>query len=143
MPKILLPLAFVFLTLVSNSAWGAENEPLKLRITISTLNLSHHFKERGGDKDYNEVHSGLFISINNFIIGQYTNSYDQQSNVIGYGRMFSKRWGWSVLLADGYEGHSNNGYNGGPFLVWHPIKYVTISINPAVVGFGFRLPILE
>jgi hypothetical protein len=110
---------------ISTSALSLEIEPYRLpktlspsdrgyleetKIAIGTIVKSHHFKKYDYH-DYNDSHNGVYISINRWSTGTFTNSADVQSTFITYNPNVYKKKSFEVNLvagvANGYDGWEN------------------------------------
>ncbi|MCP4935779.1 MAG: hypothetical protein GY927_16620 [bacterium] len=114
----------------------------KTSIAIGTILKSHHFN----NKDYNETHNGLYVSIDKWSIGTYKNSGDVQSAFVTFNPRIYLTKSLKVNLvagvADGYDGWN---YAQGDYL---PILGVSAQwmnlrtmLSHNLVAFGLELPL--
>jgi hypothetical protein len=117
-----------------------ENE-----ISIGTILASHHFNKYDYH-DYNETHNGLYINVNRWSTGTYTNSADEQSVFVTYNpniyRGNSIKVNLVAGISNGYEGWE---YAQGDYLAilgfsaqWMYLKTV---LSYDAVAFGLELPL--
>jgi len=89
------------LLLFSTSAFAGYLE--ESDVALGTIMPSHHFS----DYDYNETHQGLYLSINNWSVGRYTNSFNKSSTVITHNTEWYRNRAFVVKsiegAATGYE----------------------------------------
>lgn len=111
-------------------------------ITIGTILKSYHFSKY----DYNETHNGIYINVNKWSAGTYTNSADNQSVLVTYNpnlyRDESYKINMVVGVANGYEGWE---YAQGDYLPILGVSaqwgYLKTVLLPDLVAFGIELPL--
>lgn len=112
-------------------------------IAIGAILKSHHFDD---EYDYNDTHDGLYININRWSVGTYTNSSYTRSNFITYNSPLYRNNSITVNfvtgVASGYEGWENAQ---GDFL---PIvgasarwSYLKAMLSYDVVAVGLEMPL--
>jgi hypothetical protein len=114
------------------------------KIAIGTILKSHHFDT----EDYNDTHNGIYLSVDKWSIGTYTNSIDVQSTFVSYNpelystRSKSLKVGLVLGVANGYEGWSNAQGDYMPLLgvsaLWMNINTI---LSYDMVAFGFEIPL--
>ena len=112
-------------------------------IAIGAILKSHHFDDR---YDYNESHDGLYINIDRWSAGTYTNSSDSRSNFITYNSPLYRNNSITVNfvtgIANGYEGweHAQGDYLPivGASARW---SYLKAMLSYDVVAVGVELPL--
>ncbi len=112
-------------------------------IAIGTILKSHHFDD---EYDYNESHDGLYININRWSVGTYTNSSYSRSHFITYNsplyRSRSLTVNFVTGVANGYEGweHAQGDYLPivGASARW---SYLKAMLSYDVVAVGLELPL--
>jgi hypothetical protein len=117
----------------------------KTRLSIGTILKSYHFGQYE-DHDFNETHNGLYLNINNWTTGTYTNSTDRQSVFITHNTNLYRKNDFKVDLVTGlannYDGWKNaqNGYLPmlGASVQWSGLK---VMLSYDVAAFGFELPL--
>lgn len=114
----------------------------KTKITLGTIYKSHHFNS----DDYNETHSGIYMSVEGWSVGTYENSGNVQSVFVTYNPNLYRGNSLEVNLvtgvADGYDGwdYAQNGYLPvlGVSARWMSLKAI---LSPNVVAFGLEVPL--
>jgi hypothetical protein len=111
-------------------------------MAIGTILNSYHFSSY----DFNETHGGLYISMNQWTVGTFLNSIDEQSVMVTYNSNLYKKESFKVDLvaglANGYERmeYDLNGYL--PILgVSAQWKYLKTVLMPNAVAIGIELPL--
>ena len=111
-------------------------------MAIGTILNSYHFSSY----NFNETHGGLYISMNQWTVGTFMNSVDEQSVMVTYNSNLYKKESFKVDLvagaANGYERmqYDVNGYL--PILgVSAKWKYLKTVLMPNLVAFGIELPL--
>lgn len=117
-------------------------------LDLTLLLESHHYTERGGDRDWNEDHHGVGITIHEnkkffHTIMAYENSLGRDS--VSY--MVTRKIGCKGIVCFGGAFAVASGYNGpgglaaAPFLVisFGPVK--TLHLPGAVSAYGLSIPI--
>ena len=111
-------------------------------MAIGTILNSHHFSSY----DFNETHGGMYISMNQWTVGTFLNSIDEQSVMVTYNSNLYKKESFKVDLvaglANGYERmqYDINGYL--PILgVSAQWKYLKTVLMPNAVVIGIELPL--
>jgi len=105
---------------------------------IGVLLASHHFDS---GYNYNESHAGVYIRHNNWSIGTFTNSYNDQSTFVGYRAVEGTHFDLSFAVANGYDHPDAGGWDDEyQFTVALTYKlWVTrTSVTPALVLFGLE-----
>ncbi|MCP4432061.1 MAG: hypothetical protein GY806_13870 [Gammaproteobacteria bacterium] len=145
---------------ISTSALSLDNEPYsspktsspskrghleETKIAIGTILKSHHF-DKYDYHDYNESHNGIYININKWSTGMYTNSADEQSVFITYNPNLYTKKSFKVNLVAGIT----NGYDGwenaqGDYLLTLGVSaqwmYLKTMLSYDAVAFGIELPL--
>ena len=130
----------IVLLLFSTSAFGGYLE--ESDVALGTIMRSHHFS----DYDYNETHQGLYLSINNWSVGRYTNSYSRSSTVITHNMEWSRNKSFVIKSLLG----AATGYQGQRFALGDVLPVIGMSaqygyfrgvIIPDAVIFGIELPL--
>jgi len=111
-------------------------------MAIGTILNSYHFSSY----DFNETHGGLYISMNQWTVGTFLNSVDEQSVMVTYNSNLYKKESFKVDfvagLANGYERmeYDQNGYLPilGVSAQWGLLKTVFM---PNTVAIGIELPL--
>ena len=111
------------------------------RISVGTILKSHHFR----DNDYNETHHGIYLHVDQWSVGTYLNSGDEQSVFVTYNPEIYSSKALAVNLvagvADGYEGWNMAQDEYLPIVGvsanWMNIRTM-LSFD--LVAFGFELP---
>jgi hypothetical protein len=111
-------------------------------MAIGTILNSYHFSSY----DFNETHGGLYISMNQWTVGTFLNSVDEQSVMVTYNSTLYKKESFKVDLvaglANGYERmeYAQNGYLPvlGVSAQWGVLKTV---LMPNAVAIGIELPL--
>lgn len=111
-------------------------------MAIGTIIDSYHFS----DYNYNESHNGLYISMNQWTVGTFLNSVNEQSVMVTYDSNLYRKESFKVDLvaglANGYERmeYAQNGYLPllGVSAQWRFLKTVLL---PNAVAFGIELPL--
>jgi hypothetical protein len=140
---------------ITTSALGLEVDPYRVpssnlkrgyleqsRISIGTILKSHHFN----DQDYNETHNGIYLSVDNWSLGTYLNSGNEQSVFVTYNpslyRTRSVEINMVAGVADGYDGWEMAQGEYLPLLgVSAQWMYLRTMLSYDVVAFGFELPL--
>jgi len=111
-------------------------------MAIGTILNSYHFSSY----NFNETHGGLYISMNQWTVGTFQNSVDEQSVMVTYNSNLYKKESFKVDLvagvANGYERmqYDVNGYL--PILgVSAQWKYLKTVLMPNAVAIGIELPL--
>lgn len=114
-------------------------------LAIGAIIKSYHFSKYDYH-DYNEIHNGVYISLNKWSAGTYQNSADDQSVFVTYNPNLYKQESFKVNLVAGVA----NGYGGweyaeGDYLLLLGIstqwKYLKTVLAPDSVIFGIELPL--
>ncbi len=117
------------------------------KIAIGTILRSHHFdKDKYDYHDYNESHNGVYLSINRWSMGSFTNSADKQSVFMTYNLELYQNQTFTVDMvtgvANGYEGWENAQGDYLPILgvstQWAFLKSILTFDS---VTFGMELPL--
>ncbi len=111
-------------------------------MAIGTILNSYHFSSY----DFNETHGGLYISMNQWTVGTFLNSIDEQSVMVTYNSNLYKKESFKIDLvtglANGYERmqYDLNGYLPilGVSAQWGVLKTV---LMPNAVVIGIELPL--
>ncbi|MCP4488653.1 MAG: hypothetical protein GY820_15265 [Gammaproteobacteria bacterium] len=114
-------------------------------ISIGTIIKSHHFKKYSR-QDYNESHKGLYINVNEWSVGTYTNSSAQQSVFVTHNTNVYRKNSFAVNIvagvASGYETwkYAQDDYLPilGASTQW---AYLKAILSHNVVAFGIELPL--
>ncbi len=132
----------IVLLLFSTSAFGGYLE--ESDVALGTIMRSHHFS----DYDYNETHQGLYLSINNWSVGRYTNSFNKSSTVITHNTEWYRNRAFEIRsiegAATGYEGQKYDGLRvlAGNLYVearW-PVDH-QLRVIPDAIVFGIAFPL--
>jgi len=114
----------------------------KSDLSIGTILKSHHFSNR----DYNETHNGIYLTVEEWSLGSYTNSGYEQSVFVTYNpRIYGRRSFEMNLIAgvaNGYEDweYAQNGYL--PLLgVSAQWMYLKTMLSFDMVAVGLELPL--
>ena len=115
------------------------------KIAIGTILKSHHF-DKYDYHDYNESHNGVYININRWTAGTYTNSADEQSVFITYNpNLYTKKSFMVDLVAgvsNGYDGWENAKGDYLPILgVSVQWVYLKTILSYDAAAFGIELPL--
>ena len=112
------------------------------RISIGTILKSHHFNNR----DYNETHDGIYLSVEDWSLGTYRNSGNVQSTFLTYNPSLYHSRSLEVNMVAGVA----DGYQGWEFAQGDYLPLVGVSaqwmglramLSYDVVAFGFELPL--
>ena len=111
-------------------------------MAIGTILNSYHFSSY----DFNETHGGVYISMNQWTVGTFLNSIDEQSVMVTYNSNLYKKESFKLDLvagvANGYERmeYDLNGYLPilGVSAQWGVLKTV---LMPNAVAIGIELPL--
>ena len=111
-------------------------------IAIGTILKSHHFN----NKDFNETHNGIYLSIDQWSLGSYKNSGNQQSTFVTYNSEIFKKRQFEIDLVIGVaDGYADWNVAQGDYL---PIlgfstkwTYFKTMMSYDVVAFGLELPL--
>ena len=127
---------------LSNRSQGYLEEA---EIAIGTILKSYHFSKYDY-RDYNETHNGIYINVNKWSAGTYTNSADNQSVLVTYNpnlyRDESYKINMVVGVANGYEGWEKAQGDYLPILgVSAQWGYLKTVLLPDLVAFGIELPL--
>ncbi len=117
----------------------------RTKLAVGTILKSVHYGKQAG-QDFNQTHNGIYLSINNWSAGTYTNSTNRQSVFITHNTSLYQKNAFKVDLvtgvANGYENWSNahDGYLPmlGTSLQW---QYLKVMLSYDVAAFGFELPL--
>ena len=100
--RLVMKVLPLVLLLLSTSTFGGYLEESK--VAVGTIMKSHHFSAL----NYNETHNGIYLNINRWSFGRYTNSINQRSTVITYNNSLFKKKSFEIKsivgMATGYEG---------------------------------------
>ena len=111
-------------------------------VAIGTILTSHHFD----NEDYNETHNGIYLSIDEWTLGTYKNSGNDQSNFVTYNSEIYRKHQLEVDLVIGLaDGYGDWELARGEYL---PIlgfstkwTYFKTMMSYDVVAFGLELPL--
>ena len=117
----------------------------KTKITLGTIIKSHHFKEYDY-QDFNESHNGIYINIDNWSTGTYTNSTNKRSLFVMYN---SNLYNNNILkvnlvsgLANGYDGWENAQGDYMPILGFSTqLSYLKAILTYDAIAFGLEMPL--
>ncbi len=115
------------------------------RIAVGTIVKSHHF-DKLDYHDYNDSHRGVYININRWSLGTFTNSSDDQSVFITYNTNLYQNNLFTVNLVTGAaSGYEDWEYAQGDYLpilgVSAQWSFLKVMLSYDVVTFGMELPL--
>lgn len=132
---------------ISSQTVLPENNGLleRNKFAIGTILTSRHF-DKYDYHDYNETHNGIYLNINRWSTGTFTNSADEQSYFVTYNpNLYRDRLlvvNMVTGLANGYEGweHAQGDYLLilGVSAQW---AFVKSMLSYDAITFGFELPL--
>lgn len=119
----------------------------KNKIGLGTILRSHHFeKDKHDYHDYNETHDGLYLYINRWSAGTFTNSADERSVFVTYNPQLYHNQSFMVNMvagvANGYEGWENAQGDYLPIVgVSAQWTYLKTILTYDAVTFGLEVPL--
>ncbi len=134
---------FIILSFYTGASQGQDLE--ETNISIGTIIKSHHFN-KVDYYDYNESHNGVYINVNKWSAGTYTNSSDDQSIFITYNSNLYRKKPFVVNLVAGVaSGYSDWEYALGDYLpilgVSAQWSYLKTMLSYDAVSFGIEFPL--
>ena len=130
----------IVLLLLSTSTFGGYLE--ESNVAVGTIMKSHHFSAY----NYNETHNGIYLNINRWSLGRYTNSVNQRSTVITYNNSLFKKKSFEIKsvvgMATGYK-RMKNSYGDVLPMVGLSAQYMYFKgvLMPDTIVLGVEIPL--
>ena len=129
-------LVFFILLVMPGYAQSAAN----YNLSVGTINYSSHYISLEEEEQLNETHNGLYVQYQEWMVGAFTNSYDDSSRFVTRRFNLDQNFSVEVGVADGYEKANDHGYMPLAGLTYH-YSIVNISLTPIFVLVGLEFQI--